>query len=319
MNLCVLILPYFGKFNDYFNLFLKTCSYNKKIDFLIITDNDLSKYDKLPNVKIINMSFERFKNLIQSKYKFKLALNTPYKLCDFKPTYGYVLQQYILDYEYWGHCDCDLLFGDLNYFLEPIFDKGYDKIFAAGHLTIYKNTKEVNEFHFTNNYNKQLYKDALGQEQIIQFDEYYRKENIHTIFLHSNFKVYDNDLSYNTAASYYNLRRIIFDNKNLKWTLMPKIKEVLIWTEGKVFSVTKHSKNEYMYIHFQMRKLKNNFKENSKTILIKPYELASFDGDEKKIYRKYKYYISKIGIRKFIIRFVRKIKIILGCGDRDAQ
>lgn len=33
---CVLILPYFGKFNNYFPLFLRSCAANPSYDFLIL-------------------------------------------------------------------------------------------------------------------------------------------------------------------------------------------------------------------------------------------------------------------------------------------
>ena len=38
----VLILPYFGKFNNYFPLFLKSCGYNPSYDFLILLITQIS-------------------------------------------------------------------------------------------------------------------------------------------------------------------------------------------------------------------------------------------------------------------------------------
>ena len=53
---CVFIIPYYGDFNNYFSLFLKSCSLNPSYDWIIFTDNkrDSSYPD---NVKIINLSF----------------------------------------------------------------------------------------------------------------------------------------------------------------------------------------------------------------------------------------------------------------------
>ena len=38
MKSIALVLPYFGKFPDYFKLFLKSCKKNKSVDFLLYTD-----------------------------------------------------------------------------------------------------------------------------------------------------------------------------------------------------------------------------------------------------------------------------------------
>ena len=139
---CVLILPYFGKFKNYFDMFLMSCAVNNKINWLVISDQHCPK--KCDNVQWINMEFKEFKNLIQKKFDFSISLNKPYKLCDYKPTYGYVLEEYIKEYDYWGYCDCDLIFGNLNKILVPLLNEYYDKLFAAGHLTIYKNNKKNN-------------------------------------------------------------------------------------------------------------------------------------------------------------------------------
>ena len=75
----ILIMPYFGKFNNYFYLWINSCRYNQDIDWLIITDNNINQ--ELPNnIKVINMTFEELKKYIQQKFEFKINLNTPYKL-----------------------------------------------------------------------------------------------------------------------------------------------------------------------------------------------------------------------------------------------
>lgn len=38
MKVCF-IIPYFGKLPDYFRVFLKSCSYNKRFQWLLVTDS----------------------------------------------------------------------------------------------------------------------------------------------------------------------------------------------------------------------------------------------------------------------------------------
>ena len=46
------IIPYFGNFKNYFQLFLNSCRLNSDINWLIITDNK-DEYDYPKNVKRI--------------------------------------------------------------------------------------------------------------------------------------------------------------------------------------------------------------------------------------------------------------------------
>ena len=72
-SLC-LIIPYFGRFPSFFNLFLESCKNNPSIDWLLITDNTL-KIDS-SNIHVINMAFDELKILVQKKIDFQIALNT---------------------------------------------------------------------------------------------------------------------------------------------------------------------------------------------------------------------------------------------------
>ena len=38
-----IILPYFGQFNNYFEYWIESCGQNSKIDFLIMTDQEIPK------------------------------------------------------------------------------------------------------------------------------------------------------------------------------------------------------------------------------------------------------------------------------------
>ena len=62
MKRCVIILPYFGKFNNYFPLFLRSCAYNKDFDWLIFTD-DKTKYDYPENVFVNYVTFEKMQKM----------------------------------------------------------------------------------------------------------------------------------------------------------------------------------------------------------------------------------------------------------------
>lgn len=166
MKKLVLITTYFGKFPEYFNLWLKSAGNNKGIDFLIYSDCDTKDFSIPENVKVIPISFSEIKEMFQSKFDFEITLDTPYKFCDYKPAYGYVFQQDIKDYKYWGHVDTDAILGNIEGFLPK---EDYDKIYQFGHLCIYKNTDDNNRRFMQEG--GQFYKDVFTTKNITVFDE----------------------------------------------------------------------------------------------------------------------------------------------------
>ena len=148
MKSIVLIVAYFGAFPNYITAWLKTCRNNPTINWLVITDNTIEC--GIPeNVKFINIAFEELRKKIQKKYPFYISLNSPYKLCDFKPAYGEIFQDEIKGYDFWGHCDMDLLWGDLRCFITDEVLSSYDRLFLHGHLVIYRNSPEINGWYRT--------------------------------------------------------------------------------------------------------------------------------------------------------------------------
>ena len=144
MRKIVLILPYWGRFPDYFQYFLESVRRNPDIDLLLYTD-DIADHVLPGNVFLKPCSFAEFKAKIQKAFDFTLNhLQTPYNLCDFKPAYGYALREDLAAYDFWGHCDCDLIFGNIREFVTDELLDRYDRILSRGHLTIYRNNEETN-------------------------------------------------------------------------------------------------------------------------------------------------------------------------------
>lgn len=81
--------------SDYFPLWLKTAGWNADIDFYLFTDADMREYEIPQNVRIVSFSWEELVGLFQKKFSFRIALGNPYKLCDFKPSYGEVFEEYL--------------------------------------------------------------------------------------------------------------------------------------------------------------------------------------------------------------------------------
>lgn len=165
MRSIALICPYFGEFKGYFDFFLKSCEKNPSIDFYFFTDNGYSS--NISNLHFIPMTLEEVKKRTQKYFDFPINLENPYKLCDFKPVYGLIFGDYISRYDYWGHCDTDMIFGNIRHFLTDELLENYDRVLMNGMLTLYRNNDAVNNIFRQSPFCKQ----ALSNAPIMKFDE----------------------------------------------------------------------------------------------------------------------------------------------------
>lgn len=285
MKSICLILPYFGKFNSYFSLFLESCRRNSTVNWLIYTDCT-DGYNWPDNVRVIKTSFEEFRKRFESFFSFDISLGRPYKLCDYKPAYGEVLADDLAGYDFWGHCDCDLIFGNIRYFLPDELLSRYPKIFTRGHMSLYRNDSETNSY-----YRKQthfpiekvfhddagfcfdewggisrawtsdglpLYDELIMDDIAFGFNGFHLTKELTGRF--SPYKEYQTDLS----ARYRKMKHIMYSFKDGELTRL--------WTErGQVKS------EPVLYAHFQKRQMKVAVPDDAGEFLIAgdaflPYE-----------------------------------------------
>ena len=164
------VVPYFVKFPKGFQFWLLSCKCNPSIDWLIFTD-DKTPYDYPENVKVTYWTFDQMKKKAQAIYDFPIFLERPYKLCDFKPAYGEIFADELKDYDFWGHCDIDLVWGNIRkFYTDEVLGK-YEKVGFNGHSNLYKNTPEVCARYRTHIEGKMYYRDVYSVDKGFAFDE----------------------------------------------------------------------------------------------------------------------------------------------------
>ena len=144
-----IITCWYGSYPWYFPYFIHSCKFNSTIDFIIITDNDDEISNKSENVKIINKSLEEIRLIATEKMAFAANIYYPYKLCDFKPTYGFLFPEIIEGYEFWGHGDIDVVYGNIRAFITDELLNNFDIIscrhdYITGTFCLFKNNKLIN-------------------------------------------------------------------------------------------------------------------------------------------------------------------------------
>lgn len=148
-NKIIVIIPYFGNWPSYFDLFLKGCENNHWLDILFFTDCKIPTTNTLKNIRYIHYTLEDFSKLASKKIGENFDIKVSYKLCDFRPCYGLIFEDFITGYDYWGYGDIDLIYGDLSGFILPKIEESYDiisnrKEIMSGSLALFKNRVDVN-------------------------------------------------------------------------------------------------------------------------------------------------------------------------------
>ncbi len=248
----VIFSPYFGKLPNYFELWARSCSNNKKFLFIVFTDcqynGDLPK-----NVLLQHMEFTEIREIIQHKLNFQISLDTPYKLCDYKPLFGYLFSEYLNDAKYWGHCDMDLIFGDIEKFLPS---KDYDKISYLGHLCLYKNIPGIREAFKLSSPHTLTFREILSSPVNFAFDEI-PSYGINAIFAKNNLSIFPYEKSV-AEISPINAG-FVLNHRNYPTISQEFGHFIFAFEHGKVYKYSYQesmiTKTEVSYIHLQKRQM----------------------------------------------------------------
>lgn len=208
-----LVNVWMGNLPSYFDPWLISAAGNPTIDFFIFTNSDQT-YDIPDNVHMVHCTFDEVRTRIQRSFDFEICLDKPYKLCDYKPSYGEAFSDYLKDYDFWGYCDIDLIWGNIRKFItEEILTKN-ERVFGHGHLTLMKNTPTVNAYYRTLTYQGALnYKDVYTSSKVFVYDEYSGHNGGGTSYImqKNGIPMYENK-EYKTVAddlrSYFRLKPI---------------------------------------------------------------------------------------------------------------
>ncbi len=166
MKRIIQIVPFFGMTPAWLNFFIKSCHNNPEITWLIYGDI------KFPDFVTENIIFKKaelsdFNKLISEKLSLKITILNPYKICDYRPAFGKIFEDYISEYDYWGYSDLDLIFGKISNFIPIESLIKYDIIasrddYYPGHFMLFRNCESL----------KNMYKRIFNYSSI--FKDVYR-------------------------------------------------------------------------------------------------------------------------------------------------
>lgn len=150
MSRILILMPYFGKWPYWMDLYLEGCRRNTTIDWHFFSD--CGRPRNLPsNVTYQEMSFGEYKQLVSDRLEVKFDPDSAYKICDIRPAFGFIHSEQLNGYDFWGFGDLDLVYGDLRAIYKDECLSRYDLVSnhatrVSGHLCLIRNTAFMNEY-----------------------------------------------------------------------------------------------------------------------------------------------------------------------------
>ncbi|MFT8469803.1 MAG: DUF6625 family protein [Oenococcus sp.] len=247
-----IILAQFGSLPNYFNLWLESAGENPFIDFYVISDMNFQEYHVPANVSIVKESLDGIQQRLNIAGGGNLKLNRAYKLSDYKPLFGLAYQDILQNYDFWGHVDPDIIFGNLSLFLTPEILNTYDRIYTRGHLSLYRNNTFMNHmFELSNMCSPKdffRFKEVKRSNQIFAFDEwgYNFGYGISKVIEDNGIPQYDGidfaDISVNSFS--FELAETGEAIENLKYE------------SGNLSGLANGLKRSFVYVHLQKREMR---------------------------------------------------------------
>ena len=249
-----LIVTYFGELPFYFPAFQLSCKYNPDIQWFIFTDCEPPP--NIPdNVNFINFSIEDFCRLASRKLGFSVRISREflYKICDFKPTFGMVYEDYLREYDFWGHCDVDIVWGRITHFIDSEILNNYDVISSrperiSGHFCLYRNIEKINKIFLSMPVTVKLLKriDTCERLDEVHFSSYLHWLQKPTLL--SRIKQFVCGKPF-VPEIYWN--KVLTVSGKHQRELYKKRDSFLKWKQGKVYHI---DGTEMMYLHFHILK-----------------------------------------------------------------
>lgn len=257
-----LIMPYFGKWPVWAELFFQSCQYNSSIDFLFFSDCEPPVFaKKSPNIFFFQTTFKDYCQNTSKKLGVKFSPGAPLKLCDLRPFYGFIHEEQLKKYDFWGYGDVDIVWGNIRKIYSDELLSRYDVLSThsdriSGHFALFKNNEKNRKQAFRCRH----WKEILSNEKNLIFDEQGFTLTYHPVarllwkahkWIFRQFRFRNDWAAYNSFCMIVNkltgvpFRRILLMERNTTPWDCNKSWE---YNNGKITDIQTHE--ELIYLHF---------------------------------------------------------------------
>jgi hypothetical protein len=271
INKIAFIIPYYGMLPPYFSHFVRSVT-NQPFD--IIFYSDITKPSPLPaNFIWKSFSKKNLEDLFSKKLGITFTITNPYKICDLKPFYGFVFQEYLEGYQFWGTIDTDTVMGNFSKFINDEFLNEIDiysgiKGYISGSLFLVRNNSYCNE----------IFKKSKDWMKILRTPSYSGFDECGGKF-YEQLQAGESIFNLNTPIQSFTEVILLETRKGLRAVFRNDIFEPRGRTPVKVDdNFISHNNKEYLLLHFVYYKMKYYFYTKT-SVLPAPYyimEMGAF-------------------------------------------
>ena len=167
----IMLIPYFGRWPAWINLFIESCKWNPGVRWRIYTDCGEPE-NRAQNVEYAHLSFEDYKALARERLGIAFDPAEPYKLCDLRPCLAFIHERDVAGFEFFGYGDIDVIYGNIGKFYTEEIRQRFSVLSThperlSGHFTVLRNAPA-----FRHAYQRVLgYRTLLGRPAYAGMDE----------------------------------------------------------------------------------------------------------------------------------------------------
>jgi hypothetical protein len=212
------------------------------------------------NVNFLYMGLEQFNALSTSTLHVDIQIQRPfvYKICDLRPAFGSIFKDYLKQYEFWGYCDLDVIWGDIIGSLGTDVFAHYDIITSrvkriSGHFCLFRNTEVI-----SNTYKWiPRVKKMMSSKKHFALDEDYLTDYLH---VHDNpnwiVQLKQRFLGKQSVQPRVFWEKVLTTSGSHQRSMGDGMERCLRWKSGKAYDA---DGTEMMYLHFH--KIKQTMSE----------------------------------------------------------
>jgi hypothetical protein len=242
-----LVLAYLGPWPSYIDLFFHSILFNPDVDWFIVYDHPLPDIVVPPNVRLFRTTKSQLAQRIADAVQTPVNLSVPYKLADFKPAYGVIFPDELREYDVWGHCDSDIVFGQIRHFVTRELFDAYDKVLMHAYMAFYRNSSAANNF-FRLTAPSISYQNIFVDPRYRGLDEW---PGMARLLAHHNIPYFQQEFMATPAPWHYDLQAVQVPNY---------YPQAFVWDAGRVLQLhwdgSQVVETEFALIHLMRRKMR---------------------------------------------------------------
>lgn len=145
----IMLMPYFGRWPEWIDLFIESCKWNPDVHWRFFTDCGQPE-NEAANVEFVPISFAEYRARVRERLGIAFDPVRARKLCDARPAFGFIHEQEISDFPFFGYGDIDVIYGTIRNFYSEAVRAKYNLLsthadILAGHFAVLRNSPENRE------------------------------------------------------------------------------------------------------------------------------------------------------------------------------